>query len=274
MWQVRVVTFKPQDVDSLRQLTDDALSTLDANAVSRLQRYFRKEDTFRGLVGRLLPRVLLKECGIPPPLMAFGITSAGKPYMDVPTLDPSIGYSVTHDHGVIAMAFARGNDLHSDPPSYKIGVDVMKINLPKRHTFKGFVEVFTEQLTVEERGVLLQSPLVSEAEGLRRFYLIWTLKEAYTKALGIGLGFEFKRISYDVVNDTVCIDGIAPDGWEFTRFELTLDEESYVGFAVRYLPDKPPRAGHVLRAEPPGEWLKVFDAKDFLEEAVKQLKIV
>ncbi|THH33773.1 hypothetical protein EUX98_g385 [Antrodiella citrinella] len=250
MWQVRVVTFKSQDVDSF--MSQDAMDTLDAESVARLQRYYRKEDTF----------------------LSASIDEPAIWDQDVPTLAEPIGYNVTHDNGVIAMAYASGDDLHSDPPSYKIGVDVMKASLPKRHTFKGFVEVFTEQLSVEEREILLGNPAVPEANGLRRFYLIWTLKEAYTKALGLGLGFEFKRISYDVLHDTVLIDGVAPDGWEFTRFELTLEEDSYVGVAARYFPDKVSRGGHVLRAaEQPNEWLRVIDAKSFLEKAVDKLRI-
>ena len=60
-------------------------------------------------------------------------------------LEP-IGYSVTHDNGVVAMAFATGDDLHPDPPSHQVGVDIMRLGLPKRHTFRGFVEVFAEQV--------------------------------------------------------------------------------------------------------------------------------
>ena len=33
------------------------------------------------LIGRLAPRLLLKEWGIAPATMAFGVTPAGKPYM-------------------------------------------------------------------------------------------------------------------------------------------------------------------------------------------------
>ena len=33
------------------------------------------------------------------------------------------------------------------------------------------------------------------------------MKEAYTKALGLGVGFEFNRIEYDVHQETVRIDG-------------------------------------------------------------------
>lgn len=105
---------------------------------------------------------------------------------------------------------------------------------------------------------------------------MWALKEAYSKSLGVGLGLNFKRISYDVVNATVRIDGVPPKGWEFTRFQLTIPEspepESYVGFAVRYVPNSTQRPGRVLDAEQPSEWLRVINARDFLQTAVDELR--
>ena len=57
-------------------------------------------------------------------------------------------------------------------------------------------------------------------DALQRLYLVWTLKEAYTKALGLGLGFDFKRIEVDVRANRISVDGTAPIGWEFTAFNL------------------------------------------------------
>ena len=36
---------------------------------------------------------------------------------------------------------------------------------------------------------------------LRRLLSLWTLKEAYTKALGFGLGFDFSRVAFEFPND-------------------------------------------------------------------------
>ena len=104
------------------------------------------------------------------------------------------------------------------------------------------------------------------------------MKEAYSKSLGIGLGLNFKRISYDVMNASVRIDGIAPIGWEFTRFKITVQEpegpEHYVGFAVRYVPNSTHRPGHVLEARQPSDWLQVSQAKEFFQKAIDGLTAV
>lgn len=108
---------------------------------------------------------------------------------------------------------------------------------------------------------------------MRRFYLIWTLKEAYTKALGLGLGYDFKRIEYDVPRGTVRIDGVRPYGWEFVRFEAHRGEDAYVGVVARYIGSKDSGEGEcVVVSRPPGEWLKVYDAAQFVQRAVQQLK--
>ena len=99
------------------------------------------------------------------------------------------------------------------------------------------------------------------------------MKEAYTKALGLGLGFNFRRIEYDVPNDAVRIDGVAPVGWEFVRFDINRNDETYVGVVARYTGDDHTPTGSkcVVEARAPGSWFKVFDALEFVTRAVKEL---
>lgn len=135
------------------------------------------------------------------------------------------------------------------------------------------------QLTELERTILLPptsaAPL-PQHEQLRRFYLIWTLKEAYTKALGLGMGFDFSRIEYDVPHDSVRIDGVAPRGWEFTRFELCNELkdgriEEYVGVVARFLGDDTEGEPRVRVAPVQPEWLSTEVAARFLETAIDEL---
>ncbi|KZT12948.1 uncharacterized protein LAESUDRAFT_689951 [Laetiporus sulphureus 93-53] len=279
--QVWVVTFNDEAVADWEGIYQKGLELVDPESRQRLQRFYHRKDSFRGLVGRLLPRMLLKERGVPPDRMSFGKTATGKPYITTDHLAEPIGYSITHDSGLIAMAFASGNDLYHDPPAYRVGVDVMKLKPPKHETFRAFVDVFNDQLTSLERDILLPptaSPPLSQEEAFRRFYLIWTLKEAYTKALGLGLGFDFKRIEYDVPRDIVRIDGVVPRGWEFIRFQLenTLDDgcqEKYVGAAARYIGEAVlPVEECVVHFRNAGSWLKVSDAIEFVERALRELQ--
>lgn len=61
-------------------------------------------------------------------------------------MNPPIGFNVTHDNGVVAMVYSEDGDLYPDPPVYRVGLDVMLLELPKRDTFPGFVEVFSDQV--------------------------------------------------------------------------------------------------------------------------------
>ncbi len=57
-----------------------------------------------------------------------------------------MAYNITHDNSMIAMVFSYGDDLYPDPPAYRLGIDVMCIQLPRRNTLAGFIEIFEEQV--------------------------------------------------------------------------------------------------------------------------------
>jgi 4'-phosphopantetheinyl transferase len=80
------------------------------------------------------------------------------------------------------------------------------------------------QLTESERTYLTGQ--VSN-EQLSDIFLLWTLKEAYSKALGLGLGLDFSRIEYDFSSKTVTVDGITPVGWKVRLFDFLLGESRY-----------------------------------------------
>ncbi|KAH9951811.1 hypothetical protein B0H21DRAFT_717694 [Amylocystis lapponica] len=145
------------------------------------------------------------------------------------------------------------------------------------NTFAALVEAVSEQVGAISPSFTDLHLKCARAEALRRFYLIWTLKEAYTKALGLGLGFDFKRIEYDVPRDVVRIDGVTPHGWEFLRFQVQnqlrdgCKDETYVGVAARFLGDEQNKKECVVEEKPAGPWLRVFGAVEFVENAVKTL---
>ncbi|KDR83353.1 hypothetical protein GALMADRAFT_235442 [Galerina marginata CBS 339.88] len=248
----------------LDKLYKNSLSTVDLESQARIKRFYHRVDACRTLIGRLLVRVMLKERGVSLDTVAFTVTTAGKPYITAQTLNPPVAYNITHDNNLVAMAFAPGVQ---NPPAFSIGIDVMKIRVPGRETFTSFVNTVEDQLTPFEQRLLEDS--VPESERLKIFFWIWTLKEAYTKALGLGLGFDFRRIEFDVAKRLVRVDGDIPDGWRFNMFVLTDEEDLYQGVVAEYVGGI---VTEVVESVDNPDWLKVYDAVPFTEGAVGVLK--
>jgi len=106
---------------------------------------------------------------------------------------------------------------------------------------------------------------VPPSEQLRRFFWMWTLKEAYTKALGLGLGFDFRRVEFDVVNRIVRVDGQIPQGWRFSMFVIEDGEDLYQGVVAEQLGGT---STEVVNESMKPDWLTIHDAAPFSEDAV------
>lgn len=74
--EVRVVFLDTANVDELDELYQQSLTFIDDDAKANLNKYYHRIDSVRGLIGRLLPRLLLKAKGIPLAAMTFAKTSA------------------------------------------------------------------------------------------------------------------------------------------------------------------------------------------------------
>jgi 4'-phosphopantetheinyl transferase len=177
------------DLDGLdRASLEQNAALLDQGEVARRAAYVRQEDRDRFLVGRVLARRALGHClGIAPAALAFATGPYGRPYLAVPEAFAGLAgcakplhFNLSHSGALVALAVARQPE---------VGVDVERLS---RHAdLDGIAEsVFTPS----EQAALATVP---EPERHRRFFRLWTLKEAYSKAMGMGLALDFK--SFGVV---------------------------------------------------------------------------
>ncbi|KAJ7086670.1 hypothetical protein C8R44DRAFT_820754 [Mycena epipterygia] len=259
--QVQAITYEPTLFTD--QLYQRALLLLDPESSARIKRFYRREDACRTLIGRFLPRMLLHGRGISLADMKFAATEAGKPFITTSGVDPPIAYNVSHDNALIVMVSSA--NAHN-PPAFSMGVDVMKVRIPGRESFASFVETVGDQLTALEHRLI--SSAASQEQGLERFFWMWTAKEAYTKALGLGLGFDFRRVEFDPALDIFRVDGVVPKGWQLSKFKVVHGAEPYQGVVAEFVGGE---TTVVVSESRPHEWLTVIDATSFIQSAVQQL---
>jgi len=101
------------------------------------------------------------------------------------------------------------------------------------------------------------------------FFWMWTAKEAYTKALGLGLGFDFRRVEFDPALDVLRVDGFIPKGWKLSKFKVVHGAEVYQGVVAEFVGGDEDAV--VISELHPHEWLTVLDATSFIESAIQQL---
>jgi 4'-phosphopantetheinyl transferase len=192
------------------------LRCLDSVSRDKIMKIQDRDAAWRSLLGRLVVHVIMRQRQIPRDSWSIATTKYGKPYILGPNDDRSMGYNISHDGSLVAFAFALG----PRNKVWNIGVDVRRVTSPKGVSLSDFVESLVHKLTNLEMSFV--APELGEDVILRRLYILWTLKEAYTKALGQPLGFDFSRIECNIPDETITVDGVRLVGWEFRLFKANV----------------------------------------------------
>ena len=178
----------PEDADSVRDSVriERCTALLSADELARMARFRFAADRLRYLFAHALVRTTLSRYAprTPPARWRFRVNAYGRPEIaaepDAPEAAP-LRFNLSHTAGLVACVVARGRDVGIDvehlwPPTFDLGIAA--------HHFARAERDGLEALPAEARR--------------ERFFAIWTLKEAYIKARGMGLALPLDRFAFEL----------------------------------------------------------------------------
>jgi len=175
---VIVFLSRPEDLAAPARRTR-ALALLAPDDHRHVARFRFERDRDLALASRSLQRRALSACADVPPLAwRFAAGSHGRPEIEAPAITPRLRFNVTNTRGLVACAVAVDRDVGLD-------VEPWREDAPADLVERCFAPV--------EREALAALPAASRP---RRFVELWTLKEAYIKARGLGLELPLEQISF------------------------------------------------------------------------------
>lgn len=183
---VRYRVVAPGDDEAMR-----AIAVLSPDERARAARFVFERDRVSYIAAHILLRQTLSACAdIPAGQWDLVSTPSGKPVLAAHQAGCGLSFNLSHTEGLVACVVGRGTD---------VGVDVEVV--ASRNVSVEVAERFFSPAEVAH--------LRACADGVRdvRFTELWTLKEAYIKAVGTGLSHPLDTFS------------VLPDGPAGFRFE-------------------------------------------------------
>lgn len=178
-------------------LPDEERQTLEERSAPSARREF--------LIGRALLRTALSRNRpeISPGAWRFRKNRWGRPETSVPATAASLRFNLSHTPGLMVCAIAEGRE---------VGVDVERVRS------RPFSEIAEDFFAPAEVRALRELP---ESEREARFFQIWTLKESYIKARGMGLAIDLGLFHFELKEGeppSITVDaslGDRADRWRF-----------------------------------------------------------
>lgn len=195
------------DIDAA-QCWEAYRALLDAHEREREQRLRRSADRRRNLAARALVRTLLsRHAPVAPEAWRFGTEAHGRPHVVAPQPAP-IEFNIAHSADLVVLGIAAGRAL---------GVDV-------EHAGRHSDTVALERYFAPSEHAALR--VLSAKERRRRFFELWTLKESYLKARGVGLRMPLRECAFELSEPgrvRLSVRGASADEaarWAFAQFTL------------------------------------------------------
>jgi 4'-phosphopantetheinyl transferase len=201
------------------------LALLSPAERSRHSRFmFERDRRDYALAHGLLRRSLSRYADVEPQSWRFCQRADGKPALAGDQGESFLSFNLSHTHGLAACVIAWESE---------VGVDVESVN---RTVDNGVADAFFSD--VENADLRRCASTVDHA---RRLCQLWTLKEAYIKAIGRGLSHPLNTIVFGLGNDGSIVFTPPPDveaaSWQFALFSPT--DRHQLAIAVRRNPDAP-----------------------------------
>jgi 4'-phosphopantetheinyl transferase len=198
----------------------DAVALLSPEEHSRYTRFrFPRDQRDYAAAHALLRTSLSRYADLAPQSWQFQEAPGGKPAIVRGDGTPRLSFNLSHTHGLVACAIAVDAD---------VGVDVESVD---RTVDDGIARRYFSARENDDLQRCRSAPLRT-----RRFIELWTLKEAYIKAIGKGLSHPLDSIVFDLA-DRESILFLPPPGVDGAawRFSLSAPTEHHrLAVAVRH----------------------------------------
>ena len=195
VWQI--------DINEHLPYIDKLLDVLTPGEITRANKYLRSTDRDKFIISRSSLRYILSgylKCA--PATISFKLTKSNKPEIDCqPTSNIHFNLSDSADRVLVAVAAAP------------VGIDVELIN--PRFDYHA---ILNNNFSPDEAAY------IDLNDSFKRFFLLWTRKEAILKATGIGLTDHLKLIpSLDGQHVTEGALLSTTNNWQLNSFEINGD---------------------------------------------------
>jgi 4'-phosphopantetheinyl transferase len=184
---------------------------LSADEQTESRRFRRARDHHQFIIARALVRLALSQYfPIPASDWRFYRDGYGKPFVASPQIWPPVRFSVSHTDGLIACLVTQSGEAAVDAEKVEYNRD-----LPL---------VASQVFSPAELTALSE---LSGRNWTTRFFDLWTLKEAYAKARGLGLSLMWSDMSFEFGPDNAICAHFAsvlnddPLAWVFWRYPLS-----------------------------------------------------
>ncbi len=187
---------------------------LSADEIAKCNAYFFEKDKLSCLIGKSLVRRILSYYypKIKPHEWCFSIGKYGKPFANHEQVSAAFSFNLSHSREFVVCAVCCFGE---------IGVDVE------------YIRKMDDMDSVAQNFSSCETEAIRRVQGhdkLELFYRIWTLKEAYVKAIGLGLtvplsdfGFEFS----DTDNIVLHVDSIPTSNNSVCFWSFDAPKEGY-----------------------------------------------